>query len=188
MSATAGKLLTPDEFILWNLDQEERWELVDGVPVLKFDNGPEMMAAASERHDQIVVNLIAMLRSRLRGRSCRTKTSDQAARMERGNIRYPDVTIDCGKRAPGSFESVEPIVFFEVLSPSTRRFDLLRKAERVSAYGHAPSLRAAGTRPDQGAAVVEGRRGRLVAGGDHGAGRRAGPDRHRRQPADGGDL
>jgi Uma2 family endonuclease len=138
MSDAARKRMTPDEFILWNLDQEERWEFVDGVPVLKFDNGPEMMAGASERHDQIVVNLIALLRARLRGGPCRTKTADQAARMERGNIRYPDVTVDCGARASGSFESIEPTVFFEVFSPSTRRFDLLRKADE---YRRLPTLR-----------------------------------------------
>ena len=118
--------MTADEFLLWCLDQEERYELVDGAPVLKFDNGPEMMAGASARHDQVVVNLIAALRSRLRGGPCHAKTADQAARMARGNVRRPDVTIDCGPRRPESFESVAPAVFFEVLSPSTRRIDLLR--------------------------------------------------------------
>lgn len=86
MSDAARKLMTPDEFILWNLEQEERWEFVDGRPVLKFDNGPEMMAGASESHDQIVVNLIQAMR-RLRGGPCRAKMADQAVRMERGNIR-----------------------------------------------------------------------------------------------------
>jgi Uma2 family endonuclease len=137
MSDAARKLMTPDEFILWNLEQEERWEFVDGRPVLKFDNGPEMMAGASENHDQIVVNLIQALR-RLRGGPCRAKTADQAARMERGNIRYPDVTVDCGPRSSRSLESVEPAVFFEVLSPSTRRFDLLKKADE---YRRTPTLK-----------------------------------------------
>ena len=138
MSDGARKLMTGDEFILWNLDQPERWELVDGVPVLKFDNGPGMMAGTTERHDQVVVNLISLLRSRLRGGPCRAKTADQASRMDRGNIRYPDVTVDCGARAPGSYESVEPTVFFEVFSPSTRRFNLLRKADE---YQRLRSLR-----------------------------------------------
>lgn len=127
-AAAARQPMTADEFILWNLDQPERWEFVDGVPVLKFDNGPGMMAGASERHDQIVVNLIQAFR-RLRGGPCRVKSADQAARMQRGNIRYPDVTIDCGPRRPGSYESAEPTVFLEVLSPSTRGTDLVRKAD-----------------------------------------------------------
>ena len=138
MSDAARQRMTPDEFILWNLDQPKRYELVDGFPVLKFDNGPEMMAGASGGHDQIVVNLIAALRSGLRGGPCRVKSADQASRMVRGNIRYPDVTIDCGERRPESFETSEPAVFFEVLSPSTRRFDLLRKTHE---YQLLPSLK-----------------------------------------------
>lgn len=138
MSDAAVKRMTPDEFILWNLDQEARYEFVDGVPVLKFDNGPGMMAGASERHDQIVVNVISALRGRLRSGPCRVKSADQAARMQRGNIRYPDVTVDCGPRRPDSYESAEPTVVFEVLSPSTRGSDLLRKAEEYRAL---PSLR-----------------------------------------------
>lgn len=138
MSDAAVKRMTADEFLLWNLDQPERWELVDGAPVKKFDNGPAMMAGASERHDQIVVNVISGLRARLRGGPCRVKSADQAARMSRGNIRFPDVTVDCGARQPDSYESIEPTVVFEVLSPSTRRFDLLRKADEYRAL---PSLR-----------------------------------------------
>lgn len=106
--------------------------------MLKFDNGPGMMAGASGRHDQIVVNLISGLRTRLRGGPCHVKSADQAARMNRGNIRFPDVTIDCGERRPDSYESVEPTVVFEVLSPSTRGSDLLRKADEYRAL---PSLR-----------------------------------------------
>jgi Uma2 family endonuclease len=137
MSVAARQRMTADEFILWNLEQEARYELVDGFPVLKFDNGPEMMAGASDQHDQIVVNLIQALRV-LRGSPCRVKSADQAARMASGDIRYPDVTIDCGARRPDSYESVQPTVFFEVLSPSTRRFDLIRKTNEYQAL---PSLR-----------------------------------------------
>lgn len=138
MADAARQTMTADEFLVWCLDQEDTWELVDGYPVLKFDNGPEMMAGASENHDQVVVNLLSRLRDRLRGRRCRAKTADQAARMLRGNIRRPDVTIDCGPRRPASYESVEPAVLFEVLSPSTRRLDLLRKSDE---YRSLPGLK-----------------------------------------------
>lgn len=132
MSQPALKRMTADEFILWNLDQEARYELVDGLPRLKFDNGPEMMAGASGGHDQIVVNLIQALR-RLRGGPCHVKSADQASRMVRGNVRYPDVTVDCGPRRPDRYETEQPTVFFEVLSPSTRRFDLIRKTNEYQA-------------------------------------------------------
>ncbi len=138
MTDVALRRMDTEEFLLWVREQPERWELVDGRPVLKFGRRPEGMAGASDAHDQIVVNLIAILRGLLRGGPCRAKTADQASRMARGNIRYPDVTIDCGPRRPGAYETAEPTVFFEVLSPSTRGFDLLRKADE---YRAVPTLR-----------------------------------------------
>ncbi len=138
MADVALRPMSPEEFFAWAEHQEERYELVDGAPVLKFDNGPGMMAGASAAHDQIVVNLISGLRNRLRGGPCRVKSADQATRTARGNLRMPDVTVDCGRYVPASFESTAPAVVFEVLSPSTRRTDLLRK---VDEYQNVPSLR-----------------------------------------------
>ncbi len=137
MSDVAQRLMDADEFLVWSEDQEERYELIDGVPVLKFDNGPEMMAGASEAHDQIVINIIQELRI-LRGGPCRVKSADQATRTAVRRVRRPDVTVDCGPRRPDSHESSEPAVLFEVLSPSTRLFDLLKKTDE---YQHLPTLR-----------------------------------------------
>ncbi len=139
MADAALRQMTADEFLDWSQHQEERYEFIDGRPVLKFPpERPGMMAGATEGHDQIVVNLIALLRNGLRGGPCRAKSADQASRMARGNIRLPDVTIDCGPRQPKSLETAAPTVFFEVLSPSTRRLDLLRK---VDEYQRVPTLR-----------------------------------------------
>lgn len=128
MTDAAARRMTPDEFLTWCLDQQDTYELVNGIPVLKFDNGPEMMAGASRRHDRIVVNLISRLRERLRGRPCWPSTADQASRMAAGNIRRPDVTIDCGEAPDSDLQTAEPTVFFEVLSRTTRSFDFIRKA------------------------------------------------------------
>lgn len=128
--AAAARPMTADDFLVWSLDQEERYELVDGRPVL--------MAGATVSHDRIVVNILGELRNRLRGGPCRPATADVAARMVRGNIRRPDVTVDCGDPAPTALESKAPVVFFEVLSPSTRSADFVRKAAEYQAL---PSLR-----------------------------------------------
>lgn len=127
----ARKLMTGDEFLEWCLDQEGRWELVDGFPI-------QMMTGATQRHDMITVNLIVSLGSRLRGSGCRPTTDDIAARMFNGNIRRPDVTVDCGPTDAQSMESGEPTVFFEVLSPSTRRVNFGRKADE---YRRVPTVR-----------------------------------------------
>ena len=130
MSVAALKLMTADEFLEWSLHQEDRYELVDGRPVL--------MPGARQSHDDVVVNLLEHLSRRLRGKPCRPRTADVAARMTKGNVRRPDVTIDCGPRRPDSAESHGPTVFFEVLSPSTRRVDLVRKANE---YRTLPGLK-----------------------------------------------
>ncbi|WP_077356471.1 Uma2 family endonuclease [Brevundimonas sp. LM2] len=83
----ALKLMTPDAFLDWCQSQEDRWELVDGMP--------RMMTGATRRHDRIVVNLIADLHSKLRGKPCQPNTADVAALMLHGNVRRPDVTVDC---------------------------------------------------------------------------------------------
>ena len=122
--------MTPDAFLEWCLDQEDRWEFVDGMP--------RMMTGATRTHDRIVVNLIAELHSRLRGKPCQPNTADVAARMAQGNIRRPDVTVDCAGAPDKSLTSELPTVFFEVLSPSTRAIDIVKKSEE---FKQLPSLR-----------------------------------------------
>lgn len=133
----ALKRMTPDEFLVWRLDQEGTYELVDGLPVLKFDNGPEMMAGGTRNHALVAANVLVALANRLRGGPCRPFGSDLASRMTRGNVRQPDVTVECGRGRGDDLETRQPRVFVEVLSPSTRRFDLLRKAEE---YRQSPTL------------------------------------------------
>jgi Uma2 family endonuclease len=58
--------------------------------------------------------------------------------MPNGNVRRPDVTVDCAFKPDDGLDSEDPAVFFEVLSPSTRRTDLLRKTEE---YRRHPTLR-----------------------------------------------
>jgi Uma2 family endonuclease len=123
--------MSPDEFLHWCLHQEGKWELVGGEPI-------QLMAGATKNHDRVVVNLIAELRGRLRGGPCFPTTDDVAARMAAGNIRRPDVTIDCARGGGNDLESTEPAVFFEVLSPSTQSYDFIVKAEE---YKQVPSLR-----------------------------------------------
>lgn len=130
--------MTADEFLVWCLDQEERYELVDGYPRLKWPpEGPGMMAGATGRHDQIVVNLISQLRTRLRGGPCRPHTPDLGTRTAR-SVRRPDVTVDCKPNRPDALETAEPTVLFEVLSKSTRGTDLVRKTDE---YQRLPSAR-----------------------------------------------
>ena len=69
MTEAAPRRWTVEEFFAWQERQPERYELVDGFPA-------RMMAGAKNVHDDIVVNVLAELRSQLRGGGCRPFTSD----------------------------------------------------------------------------------------------------------------
>ena len=72
MAETAKKLMTVEEFFVWQRTQDERYELVDGFPV--------MMTGASNFHDVIVGNIIAALHPQVRGSGCWIATADTATR------------------------------------------------------------------------------------------------------------
>jgi Uma2 family endonuclease len=78
-----------------------------------------MMAGARNVHDAIVVNLLAELRRQLRGTGCRPFTGDGSVETLPGQIRRPDVGVDC--------RGGEPRLVVEVLSPNTRDFDAFEK-------------------------------------------------------------
>ncbi len=59
MSEPAPRRWSVQEFFAWQERQDERYELVGGVPV-------RMMAGARNVHDDIVVNLVAEFRTRPR--------------------------------------------------------------------------------------------------------------------------
>lgn len=118
MTDAARNLMTVEEFFLWCRDQEARFELVDGVPVPL-----RAMSGASMAHDAICVNIIASLRTQLRGTGCRPTTPDAGLRTAIRRVRRPDVTIECAPPSSGAYESKNPIAVFEVLSPTTRKND-----------------------------------------------------------------
>ena len=133
MAEAGRRLMTVEEFYLWQLDQDERYELVDGVPVPL-----RAMTGASNVHDAILVNCIIELGNRLRGRPCRVASADTALRTSIRTSRRPDVTVDCAPPEAGSYEAHQPTVVVEVLSPSTRKIDRFTKLEE---YRRHPSLR-----------------------------------------------
>ncbi|MBB2961674.1 hypothetical protein [Methylobacterium sp. R2-1] len=61
--------MTPEEFFAWQLHQEECYELVGGVPVLRRRD-------ARQQHDPATVNIIVSLHTQLRGSGCRPMTAD----------------------------------------------------------------------------------------------------------------
>ena len=95
--------MTVEEFYVWQLGQDERYELVDGIPVPHRGKTAGGMTGASNVHDAILVNCIIELGNRLRGKPCRVASSDTALRTSIRTTRRPDVTVDCGPRDARAF-------------------------------------------------------------------------------------
>lgn len=125
--------MTVEEFLAWNLNQEPRYELVDGVPVPL-----RAMAGVTDEHDTIAVNLVALVRAQLRGTGCRVKTPDTALRTAIRRVRRPDATIECSAVEKGSLEARNPVAVFEILSPTTRKSD---RTVKLQEYQRHPLLK-----------------------------------------------
>ena len=133
MSEPSERTMSVEEFYLWQLDQDERYELVDGVP-----RPLRGMTGASNVHDTILVNGIIQLGMRLDGKPCRVATPDTALRTKIRTTRRPDITVDCAPPQAKSYESHRPTVVVEILSPSTKKIDHITKLEE---YRRHPTIR-----------------------------------------------
>ncbi len=120
-------LLTAEEFL--GIDFGER--------KAELDNGViRMMAGGTQRHARVQSNIIVALAPRLRGTGCAAYGSDMATRTRDISIRYPDVTVLCGREGPehdNDKAASNPRVVFEVLSAGTARTDLLIKLDEYKA-------------------------------------------------------
>lgn len=127
------KRMTADEFLVWQQSETRNYELVDGLPVLPL----KAMTGASHAHDRVTVNLLASLHGQLRRKPCKPTTDDIALKIPAGNVRRPDVIVECGEVDLRGTSAVEPKMAIEVLSPSTTNFDRFTKLDE---YKTVPSL------------------------------------------------
>ncbi|MBL8573134.1 MAG: Uma2 family endonuclease [Hyphomicrobiaceae bacterium] len=123
--------MTAEAFLAWAPTQPERYELVDGVPVL--------MTGARVKHDRVLGALFFRLYGATRGTHCETFTDDIGVRTSPTSIFRPDLLIDCGKPEGDAMIAAEPVAVIEVLSPSTSLFDSMRKS---IAYKSVASIKA----------------------------------------------
>jgi Uma2 family endonuclease len=112
---------------------EERQELrceFDGVQ-------PIAMTGGIAAHSAIQTNLITALQTRLRGKPCQPHGSPLKIQVV-GHIRYPDAFIVCMPLPPQRTVVTEPVVVFEILSPSSTGTDMIIKNAE---YRATPSLK-----------------------------------------------
>jgi Uma2 family endonuclease len=158
MSVALREPMTLAEFLDWEERQELRYEF-DGFQ-------PVAMTGGTIRHEVIGYRLRGLLLDRLAGKRCRPYGPTTKIEVQ-GRIRYPDAYVSCTPADPGATIVPEPVVVFEVLSPTTSRTD---RIEKLREYQTTPSIqRYVIFEQDAMAATVYSRRGmdwtvRVLAG------------------------
>ena len=112
------------EFLQWEEQQALRYEF-DGFQ-------PVAMTGGTAAHADIQANLAASLRTRLRGKPCKFYGSDLKIEVA-GHVRYPDGFVVCSPVAGKSTIVTDPVVIFEILSPSTSSTDRILKNREYAA-------------------------------------------------------
>jgi Uma2 family endonuclease len=142
----------PRAFIAWEVRRKARYELIDGEV--------RMMAGGSRAHDVVAGNILAALHLALRGQGCDVHGSNLKIVSPVGMVTYPDVFVRCGPLADEALECADPVVIFEILSPSTRSEDLVRKRwgyQAIPTLAHLVYVDAARVRIEIATRVPDGR-------------------------------
>ncbi|MEA4889937.1 MAG: type II toxin-antitoxin system Phd/YefM family antitoxin [Clostridiaceae bacterium] len=120
-----GKPMAYHQFIKMHEHTDKRYEFIDGKVWL--------MSAPSEEHQRIIGNLFIIFHTFLRGKSCRAYLSPLdvhlGCRLSDHNIVQPDLLVVYDQslfNEKGCYVGV-PSVTVEVMSPSSRSQDLIRK-------------------------------------------------------------
>lgn len=125
-------IFTYQEYLERNRRSNDKLEYLHGVVYA--------MAGGSRLHSWISGRIITALNNRLAGKSCFVFTSDCLVETPLNEAAFfPDVSVVCGASLGGSSSTVtNPVLVVEVLSPSTREFDL---GQKLRQYKRIPSLR-----------------------------------------------
>lgn len=114
---------TPEEYLELERQSDVRHEYYEG----------EIYAMAGEtlKHSQICVNLAREVSSQIKGKPCQALSPNMKVRAQtKGLFAYPDLTVVCGEPIFHDQKKdvlLNPRVIFEVLSPSTERYDRTMK-------------------------------------------------------------
>ncbi|MFB8796591.1 MAG: Uma2 family endonuclease [Microcoleus sp.] len=122
---------TPEEYFIWEEQQLERHELIDGRVYA--------MSGGTRNHSDIAGNFLATIKPHLRGSGCKTYNSDCRVNiLNTSNYTYPDLSVTCDPRDNSSTQYITyPCLIVEVLSDSTEAYDRGKKFDK---YRRNPNL------------------------------------------------
>ena len=123
IQAVEKRTYTPEEYLEFEVTSEERHE---------YDNGEiRLMTGGTPNHNDIVSNLLIILKLALRGQPYRTFITDQRLWLpERNLYTYPDIMVvkQPIQLQEGRTDTVmNPCLIAEVLSRSTKDYDRSEK-------------------------------------------------------------
>ena len=123
--------MTIEEYLLWELDQDLRYEYINGEVFA--------MTGGTIPHNDIALNLYTALRPHLRPRGCRVNVSDVKVRVtSKSPYFYPDLIVSCDRQDLNAHKFIQnPKLIVEVLSPSTSSKD---RGEKFRYYLGMPTL------------------------------------------------
>jgi Uma2 family endonuclease len=122
---------TPEEYFVWEEQQLEKHELIDGRVYA--------MTGGTRNHSEIAGNVLAIIKPHLRGSGCKTYNSDCRVNIfNTSNYLYPDLSVTCDPKDNSSAQYITyPCLIVEVLADSTEAYDRGKKFEK---YRRNPNL------------------------------------------------
>ena len=111
------RFLSPEEYFVWESQQLERYEYIDGRVYAMSDG--------TVNHSRIAVRLTSLLDSHLEGTECITGNSDLKVNIAKtSDYTYPDASVTCDERDKDASKYITyPCLIIEVLSESTEAYD-----------------------------------------------------------------
>ena len=130
MPLALRKIMTRQEFFDWAEAQDERYEF-DGFQ-------PVAMTGGNLGHSRVIRNVNFQLTSRLRGKACEPLGPDAGVATVGDTVRYPDAVVTCTEFNPRDRLVPNPVVVFEVISPTSGRID---RVVKLREYAAVPTIR-----------------------------------------------
>lgn len=133
MTAQPQRKISPEEYLELEREADFKSEYFQGEVFA--------MAGAGRNHNRITENLSIDIGFFLKGKSCRSYSSDLKIHIpDNGLYTYPDLLVVCGKEEfldENTDTLLNPKIIIEVLSKSTGSYD---RGEKFQLYRSIPSL------------------------------------------------
>lgn len=135
MASNPKHYYTLDEYLALERESETRYEYWRGEVFA--------MSGGTLRHDLAMDNVFALLRAQLGQRECHVFSSNRQIKVpDAPPYRYADGSVVCGKieveRFNGNDILINPVLLYEVLSPSTEAYD---RGDKFTYYKSIPSFK-----------------------------------------------